>query len=102
MRHERSYWLATLVPRNSEPIPVNETANQIARCVVCEAKSHVFAFHSQVDTLQPCPSTWKELWTGVSLILVSNCIDVILIEFQIFIFIFNYKILFAFSKIIKN
>lgn len=74
MRHERSYWLATLVPRSEQPIPVDQTADQIARCVVCEAPAHVFAFHSQGETLQPCPNTWTELWTGVSLILVSYLI----------------------------
>lgn len=71
MRHERSYWLATSVPRSEKPLPVNETTDRIARCVVCEAPTHVFAFHSQAETMEPCPNTWKELWTGVSLILVS-------------------------------
>ncbi|KAF6770970.1 hypothetical protein AHF37_10466 [Paragonimus kellicotti] len=79
MRHERSYWLATSVPRAEKPLPVNETADRIARCAVCEAPTHVFAFHSQAENLEPCPTTWKELWTGVSLILQFrrdlNCSD---------------------------
>lgn len=78
MRHERSYWLATLKPVSEEPLAIEDLDGRISRCVVCEAPTHVFAFHSQVGTVTPCPNTWTELWTGVSLLLVSyasSCFD---------------------------
>ncbi|KAL7060404.1 hypothetical protein AAHC03_09729 [Spirometra sp. Aus1] len=71
-RQERSYWLATLKPRSEEPIPIEELDGRIARCVVCEAPTNVFAFHSQTNTLTPCPNTWTELWAGVSLVLHTS------------------------------
>ncbi|VDN15418.1 unnamed protein product [Dibothriocephalus latus] len=69
---ERSYWLATLKPRSEEPMPIEEIDGRIARCVVCEAPTNVFAFHSQTSTLPSCPNTWTELWAGVSLVLHTS------------------------------
>merc|ERR1711937_906741 len=43
----------------------------ISRCVVCEAKSSVMAFHSQSIDVPECPAGWDDipLWIGYSFVM---------------------------------
>lgn len=74
VRADRSYWLATTEPLPMMPLDVSEVRQRVARCVVCEAPTQAYAFHSQTNSLDDvhCPDNWIELWNGFSFFMVRH------------------------------
>lgn len=72
VRADRSYWLATTEPLPMMPLDVSAVRQRVARCVICEAPTQAYAFHSQTSNLDDvhCPENWIELWNGFSFFMV--------------------------------
>lgn len=73
MRNGRSFWLSTLEHYMTEPLPVEQIRRYISRCVVCESRTNLVAFHSQRPYLeQSCPPGWEHAWNGFSMPMVRR------------------------------
>lgn len=71
MRNGRSFWLSTLEHYMTEPLPVERIQRYISRCVVCESRTNLVAFHSQRPYLEEsCPPGWEHAWNGFSMPMV--------------------------------
>jgi collagen type IV alpha len=73
-RSDRSYWLATTAPLVGVPMDVSFVQERIARCVVCETQTELYAFHAQKNEQNgriaaECPDNWVEVWNGYSFIM---------------------------------
>uniref|UniRef100_A0A1I8FP47 Collagen IV NC1 domain-containing protein n=1 Tax=Macrostomum lignano TaxID=282301 RepID=A0A1I8FP47_9PLAT len=47
---------------------LQEHVQYISRCAVCYSPSKVYAFHNYTNTRPNCPSGWRSLWDGHSLL----------------------------------
>merc|ERR1712088_73129 len=69
-RNDFSYWLSTsaAMPMTMTNVNGADVQKYISRCVVCEAKSSVMAFHSQSIDVPECPAGWDDipLWIAYS------------------------------------
>merc|ERR1712088_691598 len=72
-RNDFSYWLSTSaeIPMTMTNVNGRDVQKYISRCVVCEAKSSVMAFHSQSIDVPECPAGWDDIpmWIGYSFIM---------------------------------
>ncbi|KAJ3594395.1 hypothetical protein NHX12_003702 [Muraenolepis orangiensis] len=68
-RNDKSYWLSTTAHIPMTPLSGPRIGSLVSRCVVCEARGPVAAFHSQERTPPACPPGWTSLWAGYSFLL---------------------------------
>jgi integrin beta 8 len=54
------------------PVDMAQSERYISRCVVCEAPSKLYAFHSQDLTFPKCPDGWTSMWPGNSFLLSTG------------------------------
>merc|ERR1711939_950892 len=55
-----------------EMIRGKDIEKYISRCVACQTKTSVAAFHSQDHDIPGCPNNWEPMWNGWSFVMFTG------------------------------